>query len=119
LYVPSPEDRVFKEWFERTRNVPGLPPVEIYLPGQRLDQPNREEKTVLLKLRERGGSSDTLTTLIKWCGMNPEDPVTKNRLSRIVTRLEKKGFVEKSETSSGKRVSLTIFGKMFAEAIGE
>jgi hypothetical protein len=48
-YVPSPEDEVFKQWFTKTRNVKGMIPQEIYLPGQRLKHPNMEEKTVLLK----------------------------------------------------------------------
>ena len=116
-YVPSPEDEVFKEWFKKTRNIKGMTPQEIYLPGQRFEHPNKEEKTVLLKLNEHGGHSETITSLIKWCNHNPKDPVTKNRYSRIIRRLENKGFVEKKPSSKGKSVSLTHFGKIFAEAM--
>jgi CTP-dependent riboflavin kinase len=116
-YVPSPEDDVFKQWFRKTRNVKGMMPQEIYLPGQRLKHPNMEEKTVLLKLNEHGGRSKTITSLITWCNHDPKNPVTKNRYSRIIKRLENKGFVEKKLSSTGKSVSLTHFGKIFAEAM--
>ncbi|MEE8570878.1 MAG: hypothetical protein V3S97_07810 [Candidatus Bathyarchaeia archaeon] len=116
-YFPSPEDEVFKEWFMKTRNVKGMMPQEIYLPGQRLKHPNKEEKTLLLKLNEHGGRSKTITMLIAWCNNDPTDPVTKNRYSRIIKRLENKGFVEKKLSSTGKSVSLTHFGKIFAEAM--
>ena len=115
-YVPSPEDPVFKEWFQKTRSIPGLAPVEIYLPGQRLEQPNKEERRILERLREHGGSSESLVALIRWCGERTDDPVTKNRFSRIVSRLERRGFVQTNVTPSGKRVSLTVFGGMFAQA---
>jgi len=115
-YVPSPEDPVFKDWFQKTRSIAGLPPVEIYLPGQRLEQPSKEERRVLERLQEHGGSSESLTTLIKWCKERTDDPVTKNRFSRIVSRLERKGFVETNIKTSGKRVSLTVFGTMFVRA---
>ena len=116
-YIPSPDDEVFKNWFRKTRNVKGLAPQEIYLPGQRLKHPNAEEKLVLLELNAHGGQSPTITSLITWCQHDPQDPVTKNRYSRIVKRLEAKGFVEKRTSSRGKSVSLTHFGQIFAEAM--
>ena len=116
-YVPSPEDSKFKEWFSRTRSIKGGSPQEIYLPGQRLEQPTNEEKTVLLKLNEHGGYSDTLGLIIKWCGYNSLDPVAKNRFSRVISRLDGKGFVEKKPSTKGKEIRLTYFGKIFAEAI--
>ena len=116
-YVPSPEDQNFKDWFSRTRNIPGGSPQEIYLPGQRLERPTDEEKAVLLKLNEHGGHSDTLGLIIRWCGEDSLDPVTKNHFSRLVSRLEGKGFVEKTPSMRGKEILLTYFGKIFAEAI--
>lgn len=116
-YVPSPQDKGFKEWFSKTRSVGGLDPQEIYLPGQRLIQPNGDEVKVLSKLHDHQGFSDTLMSIIKWCRSDPEDPVVKNRFSRIVKRLEDKGFVETSSVSRGKEVRLTHFGKIFSEAI--
>ena len=101
----------------KTRNVKGMMHQEIYLPGQRLKHTNKEEKTLLLKLNEHGGRSKTITMLIAWCDKDPTDPVTKNRYSRIIKRLENKGFVEKKLSSTGKSVSLTHFGKIFAEAM--
>jgi predicted transcriptional regulator len=116
-YIPSPEDEVFKQWFRKTRAVKGMRPQEIYLPGQRLKHPNVEEKMVLLKLHEHGGRSATITSLITWCSHDPKDPVTKNRFSRILKRLENNGFVEKKLSSVGTSVSLTHFGRIFAEAM--
>ena len=117
-YVPSPEDEGFKEWFVKTRSIKGMPPQEIYLPGQRLKQPSNDEITVLLKLHEHQGLSDTVTSIIKWCKNNPKDPVVKNRYSRLIRRLEKKGFLERKQTSKpGKEVHLTQFGKIFSEAV--
>lgn len=116
-YVPSPEDQNFKDWFSRTRNISGGLPQEIYLPGQRLERPTDEEKTVLLELNEHGGHSDTLGLIIRWCGEDSLDPVAKNHFSRLVSRLEGKGFVEKKPSTRGKEICLTYFGKIFAEAI--
>jgi len=115
-YVPSPKDHSFKEWFQKTRNMPGLSPVEIYLPGQRLVQPNTEEKRILGCLKEHNGASDALVSLIRWCGERAGDPATKNRFSRIVARMEKRGLIETNLTASGKRVCLTPFGNLLAQA---
>ncbi|MFH0748638.1 MAG: hypothetical protein V1915_01780 [Candidatus Bathyarchaeota archaeon] len=116
-YVPSPEDEIFKEWFAKTRSIKGVQPQEIYLPGQRLKQPDEDEVKVLLRLHDHQGFSDTVTTIIKWCKGNPKDAVVKNRYSRIISRLEDKGFVEKESTKQGKAVHLTHFGKILIEAI--
>ncbi|MDQ1280240.1 MAG: hypothetical protein QG670_1503 [Thermoproteota archaeon] len=116
-YVPSPEDQNFKDWFSRTRNIPGSSPQEIYLPGQRFERPIDEEKTILLKLSEHEGKSETLGLIIKWLGEDSLDPIIKNHFSRIVSRLEGKGFVEKRQSTKGKEIHLTYFGKIFADAI--
>ncbi len=119
-YVPSPEDINFKEWFAKTRSIPGMSPQEIYLPGQRLEQPSKDETRVLLKLHEHEGFSDSVTSIIKWCRGDPKDPVVKNQYSRLIRRLEERGFLERQESSKqGKEVFLTRFGKIFAEAIKE
>ena len=116
-YVPSPEDPAFEGWFSMTRSIKGMTPQEIYLPAQRLKQPNSEERMVLLKLLEHGGSSDTLTSIMRWCNLRSGNPVVKNRFSRLIRRLERKGFIEKKPSRQGKEVSLTRFGRIFAEAI--
>jgi len=58
-----------------------------------------------------------LVSLMRRCGYDPDDPVAKNRFSRIIARLDKGGFVKKIPTKQGKRVSLTRFGEVYAEAI--
>lgn len=116
-YVPSPEDKIFKEWFEKTRSIKGMEPQEIYLPGQRLKQPDKDEVMVLLRLHDHQGFSDTMTTIIKWCKGNPKDAVVKNHYSRLISRLEEKGFVSKESNKQVKVVRLTHFGKILIEAI--
>jgi len=116
-YVPSPQDPNFQEWFRRTRNISGLDPLEIYLPGERFERPRRDEEKILATLKEHGGSADALVTLMRWCDEDPADPVAKNRFSRIVTRLDKKGFVKKTSAQREKRVTLTRFGEIYAEAL--
>ncbi len=116
-YVPSPNDDVFYAWFNKTRNVKGMDPQEIFLPGHRLKRPNKEETLVLLKLNEHDGSTDMISSLIQWCSYDPQNPVIKNRFSRIINRLETKGFVEKTNSKRGKHVQLTQFGKVYAEAL--
>jgi predicted transcriptional regulator len=116
-YVPSPTDHDFTAWFSKTRNIRGTPPQEIYLPGQRLKQPTRDEVTVLLKLLDHNGFSDALTSIIRWCGGDPKDPVVKNRFSRLVRRLEEKGLVEKRPVLKRKEVYLTRFGEILSNAL--
>ena len=116
-YVPSPDDPSFKKWFSMTRSIKGMTPQEIYLPAQRLKQPNREEKMVLLKLLEHGGASDTLMQIMKWCNLNSSHPVVKTRFSRLTRRLERKGFIQKEPSKKGVKVSLTRFGRIYAKAI--
>ncbi|MEM2094446.1 MAG: hypothetical protein QXI32_04025, partial [Candidatus Bathyarchaeia archaeon] len=41
----------------------------------------------------------------------------KIKTNKLIKRLEKKGFVETSFTVSGKRVSLTTFGSLLAQAL--
>lgn len=116
-YVPSPTDEVFNAWFQKTRNVKGMNPQEIYLPAQRLKRPNKDETLVLQKLNEHEGHTEMISSLIQWCSYDPHNPVVKNRFSRIIKRLETKGFVEKTNSNKGKRVQLTQFGKVYAEAV--
>jgi predicted transcriptional regulator len=116
-YVPSPDDPTFKQWFSMTRSIKGMTPQEIYLPAQRLKQPNRDERMVLLRLLEHGGSSDTLTQIMKWCNLNSDNPVVKTRFSRLTRRLERKGFIMKEPSKQGIAVSLTRFGRIYSEAI--
>jgi predicted transcriptional regulator len=116
-YVPSPNDPTFNQWFSMTRSIKGMTPQEIYLPAQRLRQPNRDERMVLLQLLEHGGTSDTLTQIMKWCNLNSNNPVVKTRFSRLTRRLERKGFIMKEPSKLGIAVSLTRFGRIYSEAI--
>jgi predicted transcriptional regulator len=116
-YAPEPRSQTFNEWFDKTRTVSGLHPQEIYLPGDRLKKPNEEEKKVILKLLDHGGKSRSLTSIIRWCGGDTKDPVTKNRFSRLIRRLKRRGFVEEESLTRSKKIFLTQFGKTIANAI--
>ena len=116
-YAPEPESSIFNDWFQKTRSIPGMSPQEIYLPGARLKKPTLKETQVLIELFEHGGSSRSLTTIIRWCGENCRDTVTRNRYSRLVRRLEKKGFVEDEPSFGSKKIVLTHFGKTFTNAV--
>ena len=116
-YAPEPQSQKFNEWFDKARTVSGLPPQEIYLPGDRLRKPNGEERKVILKLLEHGGRSRSLTAIIRWCGEDTKNPVTKNRFSRLIRRLKRRGFIDEEPSTRSKKIFLTHFGKTIANAI--
>ncbi len=116
-YSPSPESPNFRDWLQRVRSVPGDVPQEIHLPGDRLQQPNKWEMKVVLDLERHGGFSDSISALIEWHNRDPRDPVTKNQYGRLIRRLEDRGLVKKDLSSRKRRVSLTAFGKVFAQAV--
>lgn len=116
-YAPSPTSPNFQEWFQKTRNINGMPPQEIHLPGYRLEQPNEEERKIMLDLERHGGYSPSITMIMRWQGVNPRNPSTKNRFGRLIQRLGVRGLVVKEPSSRMKRVMLTPFGEVFAKAM--
>lgn len=122
----QPEAPEFQEWFETARNVSSLEPLEIKLPGYRLE-PHSEresrlwamEKRLLILLREKGGQADSISEIIRWFGYRNPNSTLRNRFSRVVSRLEEKGLVEGEMGAKLKGVRLTDFGEIFAEALTE
>jgi len=119
-------DTEFLEWFEEARNQPSMNPVEIQLPGYRLEPSTkheekewRREKKVLKLLREHGGKADSISDIIRWFGHKAASSTLRNRFSRIVNRLEIKGLINAEKGSKMKVVTLTRFGRIFAEALAE
>ena len=119
-------DERFEEWFEKARNQPGLEPIEIKLPGYRLEPHTKHEerewemeRQLLRLLRERGGSADSVSDLIRWFGHEDPSSTLRNRFSRIVSRLEARGLIESEKGSKMKSIQLTEFGSIYAEAISE
>ncbi|RLF23841.1 MAG: hypothetical protein DRN15_01835 [Thermoprotei archaeon] len=118
-YIPSPGTPEFEEWFEKARNVRGLEPLEIFLPGYRLEHPSPEEEHILVTLVRHGGRAPSIKKLIELCGDDPLDPVIKNRYSRLVNKLIKKGLVMCELGSRTKPIMLTGFGKALALALAK
>ncbi len=119
-------DKSFEEWFQNARNQSALEPIEIRLPGYRLEPHTKHEEKewemerhMLRLLRERGGSADSVSTLIRWFGYKTPSSTLRNRFSRIVSRLEAKGLVESEKGSKMKSIQLTDFGSIYAEALSE
>ena len=119
-------DEKFESWFQNARNQPSMDPIEISLPGYRLE-PNSKvekrewevEKTVLRLLYERGGEAESISDIIRWSGHKAISSTLRNRYSRIVNRLEIKGLVEADKGSKMKVIKLTDFGNIFAEALSD
>jgi len=119
-------DERFKEWFENARNQPSLDPLEIMLPGYRLEPHTKHEerewemeKRLLRLLREKGGAAGSVSDIIRWFGYKAASSTLRNRFSRIVSRLEVKGLVESEKGSKMKAIRLTEFGAIFAEALSD
>ncbi len=119
-------DEKFEEWFENARNQPSMDPLEISLPGYRLEPHTKHEerewgveKEVIKLLREHGGEADSISDIIRWSGHRAASSTLRNRYSRIVNRLEMKGLVAADKGSKMKVISLTEFGTIFAEALSD
>ena len=119
-------DERFQDWFQNARNQPSLEPLEIQLPGYRLEPHSKHEekeweveKTVLSLLREHGGEAESISDIIRWSGYKAASSTLRNRYSRIVSRLELKGFVDADKGSKMKVITLTKFGLIFAEALSD
>ena len=116
----------FEEWFKNARKQPSMDPIEISLPGYRLEPHTKHEerewemeKRLLSLLREKGGSADSISDIIRWFGYKAASSTLRNRFSRIVSRLEMKGFVESEKGSKMKAIQLTDFGVIYAEALSD
>jgi len=116
----------FLKWFNNARNQPGINPIEIQLPGYRLEPGTKHEekewereKKVLSLLKENGGQAESISDVIRWFGYKAASSTLRNRFSRIINRLENKGLIDANKGSKMKEINLTEFGEIFAEAISE
>jgi len=119
-------EKEFEEWFEKARNQPSLEPIEIRLPGYRLEPRTKYEerewemeKRLLVLLREHGGAAGSISEIIRWFGYDEATSTLRNRFSRIVRRLELKGLIESEKGAKMKAIRLTDFGDILAEALAE
>ena len=119
-------ERRFEEWFENARNQPSIDPMEINLPGYRLEPHTKHEerewemeRRMLKLLREKGGAAGSVSDIIRWFGHKSPSSTLRNRFSRIVSRLEVKGLVESEKGSKMRSIRLTEFGSIYAEALSE
>ncbi len=119
-------DPQFEKWFDNARNQPSKEPMEIQLPGYRLE-PNTKheekewdrEKKLIILLHQNGGEAESISDIIRWFGFKAASSTLRNKFSRIVTRLEMKGLIDAAKGSKMKVISLTPFGEIFAEALAE
>jgi hypothetical protein len=119
-------DPQFEKWFDNARGQASREPMEIQLPGYRLE-PNTKheekewerEKKLLVLLRENGGEAESISDIIRWFGNKAASSTLRNKFSRIVTKLEMKGLIDAEKGSKMKVISLTEFGEIFAEALAE
>jgi len=119
-------DERFEKWFQNARNQPSMEPIEINLPGYRLEPHTKHEKkeevverSVLKLLNEHGGKAESISDVIRWSGHKAASSTLRNRYSRIVNRLELKGLVEADKGSKMKVIKLTDFGTIYAEALSD
>jgi len=119
-------DERFENWFQNARNQPSMEPIEINLPGYRLEPHTKHEekeeaveRRVLRLLNEHGGEAESISDVIRWSGHRAASSTLRNRYSRIVNRLEHKGLVEADKGSKMKVIKLTDFGMIYAEALSD
>lgn len=119
-------DLKFQEWFKQARNQASREPTELQLPGYRLEPHSKHEqkewdreKKLIILLNENGGEAESISDIIRWFGYKAANSTLRNRFSRIVSRLEMKGFVAAEKGSKMKVIRLTEFGQIFAEALRE
>ena len=120
-FIPHPESPKFEEWLEKKDDKRGLEPVELQLPKVRLKLLSEDEKEIseriLVELYKRGGEAGSIKDLIEWCGESPSIPAVKNRYSRLIDSLVRKGFLYKAYRGRERPVYLTDFGKVYASAL--
>ena len=119
-------DERFEKWFQNARNQPSMEPIEINLPGYRLEPHTKHEekeevveRSVLKLLSEHGGVAESISDVIRWSGHKAASSTLRNRYSRIVNRLEVKGLVAADKGSKMKVIKLTDFGTIYAEALSD
>jgi hypothetical protein len=119
-------DKKFENWFDNARDQPSMDPIEISLPGYRLEPRTKHEekewnveKQVLKLLHDHGGEADSISEIIRWSGYKAASSTLRNRYSRIINRLEMRGLVDADKGSKMKVISLTEFGDIFAEALSD
>ena len=119
-------DERFEKWFQNARNQPSMEPIEINLPGYRLEPHTKHEekeevveRSVLKLLSEHGGKAESISDVIRWSGHKAASSTLRNRYSRIVNRLEAKGLVAADKGSKMKVIKLTDFGTIYAEALSD
>ena len=119
-------DKRFNDWFDKARNQASMDPIEIRLPGYRLEPHTKHEekevkveKTVLKLLLDHGGEADSISDIIRWSGHKAASSTLRNKYSRIINRLELKGFVNAEKGSKMKVIKLTEFGVIYAEALSD
>jgi hypothetical protein len=119
-------DKRFNDWFEKARNQASMDPIEIRLPGYRLEPHTKHEekevkveKTVLKLLLDHNGEADSISDIIRWSGHKAASSTLRNKYSRIINRLELKGFVDAEKGSKMKVIKLTEFGVIYAEALSD
>jgi hypothetical protein len=122
----KPGDPEFEDWFERNREQDSRDPIELKLPGYRLEPSSKHEekewereKKLLVLLYGNGGEAESISDIIRWFGYKAANSTLRNRFSRIVSRLEMKGLVDAEKGSKMKVISLTDFGEIYAEALTE
>ncbi|RLE58581.1 MAG: hypothetical protein DRN53_08125 [Thermoprotei archaeon] len=122
-FIPPPDTPAFEDWVEEKDNVRGREPKGIELPGHmaRLDLfrgEDREVSVMILKvLYDRGGKAKSLSQLIIWCNEDPKLPAVKNKFSRVVSSLEKRGLIVKYRGGRERMVELTNLGRMVIRAM--
>jgi len=120
-FIPLPGTPRFEEWLEEKDNKRGLEPILVQLPQARLTLFNEGEKSlsekVVLELYRRGGMASSIKQLIEWCGEDPGSPAVKNRFSRLVNDMARKGLLYKEYSGRERPIFLTEFGKMYAKAL--
>ncbi len=120
-YIPDPSSPKFEEWLEEKDSKRGLEPIELQLPNTRLtlfdDNERALAEKVLIELYRRGGEAKSIKDLIEWCGDDPTIPSIKNRYSRLINSLVRKGFLYKMYRGRERPIYLTDFGKIYAKAL--
>jgi hypothetical protein len=113
----------FQKWFQNAREQASLDPIEIRLPGYRLEPHSKHEekewemeKNIIGLLREHGGEANSISDVIRWFGYKAASSTLRNRFSRYVNRLESRGLVTADKGAKMKAIKLTDFGLIFAEA---
>lgn len=127
-FIPPPNTPSFEDWVEEKDNRRGNDIRILPLPVDRKNNSGllnffkdmdeeRFSKIILAGLYKMKGYAESIKDIIVFCGEDPRDPIVKNKFSRIVRRLEEKGFLYKEIGGRNRIIKLTEFGKIYIEAI--